>query len=256
MANELGNFLREQRGTISLREFAKRIGISHTYLDCIEKGFDFRTEKPVSISVETLRLIADGLGLNVLFLANLACKTAPNEERKFVPMKNLQGLRKAGGFTLEQVGMIIKASAQDMRLYESGARRPTEQQLQMLADFFEVPVEFVASDDGVLWDAPDLYEDYRSAPPELQRDIVKANGVDYKIARDYFKRLHGAGRIYQSGYDASKKSATKDAMSVELDELFQQLPEDEKKEVLNYARYKVDKAAQASVSSSRPAAAV
>jgi len=43
--NELGKYLKELRGEKSLREAAKQIGISHTYLDTIEKGFDKRSKK-------------------------------------------------------------------------------------------------------------------------------------------------------------------------------------------------------------------
>lgn len=61
MENKLGDFLRKKRGTTSLREFAKKLKISHTYLDSIEKGFDPRTKKPVRITVDTLSDIAVAL---------------------------------------------------------------------------------------------------------------------------------------------------------------------------------------------------
>ena len=56
--SDIGNLLREIRGKESLREAGKRIGISHTYLDTIEKGFDKRSGKEVSPSPETLKMIA------------------------------------------------------------------------------------------------------------------------------------------------------------------------------------------------------
>ena len=61
MENKLGNFLREKRGKISLRDFANKLKISHTYLDSLEKGFDPRTKKPVRITVDTLSEIAEAL---------------------------------------------------------------------------------------------------------------------------------------------------------------------------------------------------
>lgn len=56
--NKLGNLLRELRGKESLRDASKRIGISHTYLDTIEKGFDKRSGSPVKPTPETLELIS------------------------------------------------------------------------------------------------------------------------------------------------------------------------------------------------------
>lgn len=79
MSNELGLFLRRKRGKMSLREFAAKCNISHTHLDSIEKGADPRTGKPVSVSTETLRLIADGIGVDYLYLACLADGVDPSE---------------------------------------------------------------------------------------------------------------------------------------------------------------------------------
>nr|DAJ09139.1 MAG TPA: helix-turn-helix protein [Caudoviricetes sp.] len=61
MENKLGNFLREKRGSTSLRDFAKKLDISHTYLDSIEKGYDSRNKKPLRITVDTLSKIAKAL---------------------------------------------------------------------------------------------------------------------------------------------------------------------------------------------------
>lgn len=61
MENKLGDFLKEKQGNLSLREFAKILDISHTYLDNLEKGYDIRTKKPVRITVDTLSKIAEAL---------------------------------------------------------------------------------------------------------------------------------------------------------------------------------------------------
>lgn len=62
MINTLGEYVKQKRGDMSLRDFAKRCGLSHTHLDSIEKGFDPRTGKPVSPTIEVLRKIAKGTG--------------------------------------------------------------------------------------------------------------------------------------------------------------------------------------------------
>lgn len=55
----LGELLKELRGKESLRDASKRIGISHTYLDTIEKGFDKRSGKHVNPTPETLKLLSN-----------------------------------------------------------------------------------------------------------------------------------------------------------------------------------------------------
>jgi len=70
--NQLGSYLRKRRGSLSLRDFAKQCGISHTHLDSLEKGVDPRTGKPVRITTDTLKNIADGLGVDYLYLSGLA----------------------------------------------------------------------------------------------------------------------------------------------------------------------------------------
>lgn len=52
--------MRTLRGKLTLREAGDKIGISHTYLSHLEKGVDPRSGKEISVSVETLKLIADG----------------------------------------------------------------------------------------------------------------------------------------------------------------------------------------------------
>lgn len=65
--NELGEKIRKARGDLSLRDFAKKCGISHTHLDSIEKGYDPRTGKPVKVSLETIkncRMVRESLCMN------------------------------------------------------------------------------------------------------------------------------------------------------------------------------------------------
>lgn len=62
MENKLGNFLKEKRGNTSLRDFANKLDISHTYLDSLEKGYDNRNKKSVRVTVDILSKIAKALG--------------------------------------------------------------------------------------------------------------------------------------------------------------------------------------------------
>lgn len=56
--NEFGNKLKELRGNASIRESAKNIGISHTYLDSLEKGYDPRTGKERKPTIEVINKIS------------------------------------------------------------------------------------------------------------------------------------------------------------------------------------------------------
>jgi transcriptional regulator with XRE-family HTH domain len=73
MNNNLGIFIKNERlkKRMSLRAFAQNCGISHTHLDSIEKGKDFRTGKPVSVTMETLMKLAACLNVKPQFLTEL-----------------------------------------------------------------------------------------------------------------------------------------------------------------------------------------
>lgn len=60
--NKLGKYVRMQRGDRSLREYAKIVGISHTHLDSIEKGYDPRTGKEISPSLAAIEKLAAAAG--------------------------------------------------------------------------------------------------------------------------------------------------------------------------------------------------
>lgn len=71
MKNELGAFIRSRRGTKSLRDFAEQIGISHSHLDSIEKGYDPKTGKPVNISLDVLAKLAKILNVEEIAMLYL-----------------------------------------------------------------------------------------------------------------------------------------------------------------------------------------
>ena len=65
---KIGSIVRELRGDMSLREFANKCKVSHTTIDNIEKGWDFRTQKVVQVKLRTLEKIADSCGVPVTYL--------------------------------------------------------------------------------------------------------------------------------------------------------------------------------------------
>ena len=72
---EIGRIVRKLRGDLSLREFSKKCDISHTTLDNIEKGKDFRTGKPTNPSVAVLSKIADAAQVPLTYIVGEDKKT-------------------------------------------------------------------------------------------------------------------------------------------------------------------------------------
>ncbi|WP_445506639.1 helix-turn-helix domain-containing protein [Niallia sp. 03190] len=58
MEQELGKFLEELRGTLSLRDAAKKSGLSHTYIRDLELGLNRKTNAPIKPTPETLKRLS------------------------------------------------------------------------------------------------------------------------------------------------------------------------------------------------------
>lgn len=86
--NKLGIFVKAKREELglSLREFAKRCNLSHSYIDNIEKGYDSKTQKPMSPTLETLNKLAEGLAIpvsEIIFESGItSTEFLPNRLRK------------------------------------------------------------------------------------------------------------------------------------------------------------------------------
>lgn len=80
----LGQFIREKRENLgmSLREFGRICNISHTTIDCIEKGYDPRTGKDVNITNNTFGKLSEALKVPVAKLVELSqgVENAPTPE--------------------------------------------------------------------------------------------------------------------------------------------------------------------------------
>ncbi|RIN45480.1 XRE family transcriptional regulator [Staphylococcus simulans] len=85
--NEFGEKLKELRGKKSIREASRGIGISHTYLDSLEKGFDPRTGKERKPTVEVIYKLSQYYNVDFFDLSRLAgvfvsIKNATNEIKR------------------------------------------------------------------------------------------------------------------------------------------------------------------------------
>ena len=65
---EIGLTVRQLRGDMSLRDFAQKCAISHTTIDNIEKGVDFRTGKPTQVKMSTLQKIATACHVSLSYI--------------------------------------------------------------------------------------------------------------------------------------------------------------------------------------------
>lgn len=64
---KLGNFIKQYRETnnLTLRDFAKRTGLSYSYIGMLEKDYNYRSKKPLSPSLQVVRTIAGAVGLTL-----------------------------------------------------------------------------------------------------------------------------------------------------------------------------------------------
>lgn len=78
---EIGDKLREIRlkKNLSLREAAEKVGLSHTYLNALEKGHDPRTGRAMNPSARTLVRIAEGYGIPLEELLRMASPEGAEE---------------------------------------------------------------------------------------------------------------------------------------------------------------------------------
>ena len=63
----LGDLIKEYRiqNNLSLRDFAKKCGLSHTYISALEKNIDYRTGKPIAPTLDSIKFISKGMNLSI-----------------------------------------------------------------------------------------------------------------------------------------------------------------------------------------------
>ena len=63
----LGDIIKEYRekNNLSQRDFAKKCGLSYTYISALEKNLDYRSGKPISPTLETIRSVANGVNMSI-----------------------------------------------------------------------------------------------------------------------------------------------------------------------------------------------
>ena len=63
----LGDLIKTYRSDnkLSLRVFAERCGLSHTYISALEKNIDPRTGKPIAPTLDTVKYISKGMNMSI-----------------------------------------------------------------------------------------------------------------------------------------------------------------------------------------------
>lgn len=63
----LGDLIKQYRNNkgLSLRDFAKQCGLSHTYISALEKNIDSRTGKPIAPTLDTIKYLSKGMNMSI-----------------------------------------------------------------------------------------------------------------------------------------------------------------------------------------------
>lgn len=79
---KLGNLIKTYReeNNYSLREFSKICGISHTYIDKLEKGVDPRSGKTVEPTLDTLEKVSQSMNMTLKTLLSHIGKIDSNQD--------------------------------------------------------------------------------------------------------------------------------------------------------------------------------
>ncbi|EOD7746502.1 TPA: helix-turn-helix domain-containing protein [Staphylococcus aureus] len=96
--NEFGRKIKELRGNQSIREASQNIGISHTYLDSLEKGVDPRSGKERKPTIEVINKISlyyDYSFEELVGLANIfvSINDLPKEQKEIQSQKFLEAMK-------------------------------------------------------------------------------------------------------------------------------------------------------------------
>ena len=186
---EIGETIRELRGKESLRDFAAKCDISHTSLDAIEKGYNFRTGKPTFPSTMTLEKIANGANVPLSYLIDsddknknsifskplkigLQCSRTKTSLAK--PMNDiLKQLRTCRGYSQKELATLLGISTSAIGMYEIGERTPDKEILQKYVDFFSVDYNYLYGIDEFSCEShnPEFYN--TSSPHNSLGDIEK-----------------------------------------------------------------------------------
>lgn len=92
----LGDLIKQYRAInkLSLRDFASRCGLSHTYISALEKNIDPRTGKPIAPTLDTVKYVAKGMNTSIEEVLKVL-----DEQQEFVVNQDLPSTYKDNNTT-------------------------------------------------------------------------------------------------------------------------------------------------------------
>lgn len=153
MNSELGKFVKEKRGQKSLRDYAALIGISHSHLDSIEKGFDYRTGNPLNLSGDVLDKIATATNTDVAIIHlmskgmsyDAAVEKVKEGYQDFVRNINLK--EKTNDEKLIELMKMAENNHKLKMIFDKASRAPTDKELDKIAAMIDLIIEEDKHDD-------------------------------------------------------------------------------------------------------------
>lgn len=105
----LGDLIKEYRTIhkLSLRDFAKQCGLSHTYISALEKNIDARTGKPIAPTLDTVKYVSRGMNMSIEDILKVL-----DEQQEFIMNKDIDRndlYKSESQFTLIPILGTVKA---------------------------------------------------------------------------------------------------------------------------------------------------
>lgn len=176
----IGLIVRQLRGDLSLREFAVKCGVSHTTIDNLEKGIDFRTGKPTQVKYATLRRIADACNvpLSSLLIDKIISRLEENNRIEIV--------RQFKNYSLQEICDIIGVQKNEYEKFIAQNFSTNDTTLANLSQRSGLPIEFLNGLEYTTQNPLDQWPDDYQQDYFLASDSIKMI-IECKIGAPAFK---------------------------------------------------------------------
>lgn len=103
----LGDLIKQYRtiNKLSLRDFASRCGLSHTYISALEKNIDPRTGKPIAPTLDTVKYVAKGMNISIEEILKVL-----DEQQEFIINQDLPSNHKDNSITSNSAIVFVYGS--------------------------------------------------------------------------------------------------------------------------------------------------
>src|SRR5690625_670465 len=161
MSNSFGEYLKELRGSKSLREVHRATGVSHTYLSTLEKGFDPRTGNVRKPNPDILKRLADYYETDYKKLMALSgyIDQSPNLNRIG---KEIRRIRDKKGISTRELARRSGISQAYLSQLETGKNtRPSPEIVATLSTHLVVSHNYLMMIAGYINETPDVRSEER-----------------------------------------------------------------------------------------------